>query len=293
MIFAAKELINKGWSKDKKYCAADESGIRYLLRISDASAYSSKKLEFDMMKRLYSSGVPMPEPIELNVCEDGVYFVQSWIEGEDAEQAIMRCSDAEKYAYGLESGHILKKIHSIPAPREQEDWEIRFNKKLDRNIKRYGECPVKCGNGQAFIEYINGNRRLLKARPQTYQHGDYHIGNMMIDGNCRLCIIDFERNDYGDPWEEFNRIVWCAQKAPLFASGMVDGYFEGHVPTEFWQLLALYIAGNTLASVPWAMPFGQDEVDVMLRQAQDVLSWYDNMQNYIPSWYSDKGERIC
>jgi len=37
--------------------------------------------------------------------------------------------------------------------------------------------------------------------------------------------------------------------------------------------------------VPWAMPFGQAEVDTMLRQAEDVLRWYDNMKNPVPSWY--------
>ena len=126
---------------------------------------------------------------------------------------------------------------------------------------------------------------MLKNRPQVYQHGDYHIGNMMIGRGGKLYIIDFNRNDYGDPWEEFNRIVWCAQKAPLFASGMVNGYFDGDVPLEFWKLLALYISSNTLSSVYWAIPFGQNEVDTMLNQAKEVLSWYDNMRNPIPTWY--------
>ncbi len=30
-------------------------------------------------------------------------------------------------------------------------------------------------------DYINANRHLLSGRPQSYKHGDYHIGNMMID----------------------------------------------------------------------------------------------------------------
>ena len=126
---------------------------------------------------------------------------------------------------------------------------------------------------------------MLKNRPQVYQHGDYHIGNMMIDRGGQLHVIDFNRNDYGDPWEEFNRIVWCTQKAPLFASGMVNGYFDDNVPMEFWRLLALYISSNTLSSVYWAIPFGQDEVNTMLNQAKEVLSWYDNMRNPVPTWY--------
>lgn len=108
---------------------------------------------------------------------------------------------------------------------------------------------------------------------------------MMIDTSGSLNIIDFDRSDYGDPWEEFNRIVWCAQKSPLFASGMVNGYFESNVPLEFWQLLALYIANNTLSSLPWAVPFGESEINTMKSQEKEILQWYDNMQNVIPSWY--------
>ena len=247
MNFVTKEPINKGWSSDKKYCVTDENGTRYLLRVSDIAQHDTKQSEFNMMKQVASFGVPMCQPIEFGTCDEGVYSIQSWIDGDDAEEIMSAQSDTEQYVYGLEAGRILRKIHSIPAPDTQEDWEIRFNRKMDYKIKKYGECPIKYENGQAFIDYINENRHLLKDRPQVYQHGDYHIGNMMIDRNGKLHIIDFNRNDYGDPWEEFNRIVWCAQKAPLFASGMVNGYFDGDVPLEFWKLLALYISSNTLS----------------------------------------------
>jgi aminoglycoside phosphotransferase (APT) family kinase protein len=111
---------------------------------------------------------------------------------------------------------------------------------------------------------------------------------MMIDRNGILTIIDFDRDDFGDPWEEFNRIVWCAQAAPAFASGMVDGYFDGKIPMEFWKLLALYICSNTLGSLPWAIPFGEKEIQVMRKQATEVLGWYNGMKNVVPSWYQKK-----
>ncbi len=285
MNFITKEPINKGWSGDKKYCVTDENGTRYLLRVSDMALYDTKLSEFNRMKQVASLGVPMCLPLEFGTCEEGVYSLQSWVDGVDAEEVIPTLSDTEQYVYGLEAGRILCKIHSIPAPDTQEDWESRFNRKMDYKIKKYKECPIQYENGQAFIDYINENRHLLKGRPQVYQHGDYHIGNMMIDRSGQLYIIDFNRNDYGDPWEEFNRIVWCAQKSPLFASGMVNGYFDGEVPLEFWKLLALYISSNTLSSVYWAIPFGQEEVNTMLNQACEVLAWYDNMRSPIPAWY--------
>ena len=224
-------------------------------------------------------------PLTFGKTDEFVYSVQTWIDGTDAEETIASYSDAEQYAFGLTAGRILDKIHTIPAPDSQEEWESRFNKKIDRKIKGYRDCPLKFDGAEDMIRYIDENRHLLHDRPQSFQHGDYHIGNMMIDQSGTLTVIDFNRFDYGDPWEEFNRIVWCAQVSPLFASGMVNGYFDGNVPMDFWRLLALYISSNTLSSVYWAIPFGQDEIDTMMNQAREVLEWYDNMRNPVPTWY--------
>ena len=83
---------------------------------------------------------------------------------------------------------------------------------------------------------------------------------MIIGSDKQLYIIDFNRTDFGDPWEEFNRIVWCAEASPLFATGMVNGYFDYDVPIQFWKLLALYVSSNTLSYAKGAyIVAGSDE----------------------------------
>lgn len=96
---------------------------------------------------------------------------------------------------------------------------------------------------------------------------------------------DLRRHHSGDPWEEFNRIVWSAQISPEFASGQLHGYFDGDPTDRFFRLLALYIATNTLSSLPWAAQFGQPEIETMLAQTSDVLTWYDNIRTPVPGWY--------
>lgn len=290
--FTAQIPISAGWSADQKFQVTDESGARYLLRISPPETYEKKAGAYARMETAAALGIPMCRPVALERQADGVYFLQTWIDGEDAEPVIPTLSGEQQYRYGMDAGHILRQIHSVPAPASQEEWEIRFNRKLDRKIAGYENCPLKYENGEAFLSCIAENRRLLRSRPQSYHHGDYHIGNMMLDRADTLTIIDFDRDDYGDPWEEFNRIVWCAQVSALFASGMVDGYFGGPPPMEFWRLLALYISSNSLSSLYWAIPFGEKEVDVMRRQAKEVLAWYDNMRNPVPTWYQGRQYKL-
>ena len=284
LSFVSMTPIEKGWSGDKKYLAVKEDGTKYLLRITPMERYEARKTLFTMLEQLKELNIPMCNPVEFGVCAAGDYTLLTWIQGKDAEDVIPMLPEEEQYNLGLSSGEILRRIHSLPAAGAQEEWYGRFNRKTNIKIQKYRDCPIRFNGDDRIIEYIEDNRELLKSRPQCFQHGDYHIGNMMIE-NEKLVIIDFDRFDFGDPWEEFNRIVWCAQASPRFASGRLDGYFGGRPPIEFFKLLAFYIASNTLSSIYWAIPFGQGQVDTMMRQSQDVLLWYDDMQNPVPAWY--------
>ncbi len=285
--FLKIEPVDKGWSSDKKYYIETVDGKRLLLRVADISHYDGKKTELEMMKQVASLGVPMSQPLDFGICNNGkyVYSLFTWCDGEDARVVLPQLTETEQYELGIKSGKILRLIHSIPAPIEQEKWDVFFNRKANDKIEKYKSCGIKIEGGDKIIDYIENNRCLLSDRPQCYQHGDYHVGNMIISSDNTLSIIDFNRHDFGDPWEEFNRIVWSAAVSPHFATGQLNGYFNGKPPIEFFKLLAFYISSNTLSSIYWAITFGENEIATMKNQAKDVLSWFDNMNNLVPTWY--------
>lgn len=281
------EPVNKGWSDDKKYHIHTIDSRELLLRVSDISQYAIKNAEYEKMKTVSNCNILMSQPIEFGVCNQAksVYLLLTWITGEEAETALKRYPDKEQYKFGFKAGKYLQEIHKIPGPDAHADWFEKFNRKIDRNIKNYKSCGINLKEADAVIDYLNANRELLRNRPQCFQHGDYHTGNMIITPESELGIIDFNRWDYGDPWEEFNRIVWCVKASKSFASGYINGYFNNNVPDLFFRLMALYVTANQLASIPWAIEFGQDEINVMIDLAKDVADWYDGFKEYIPNWY--------
>lgn len=284
MKFVSKELIQKGWSSDKKYHVVDEKGQHFLLRVSKQERRARKEAEFAVMKQVEAFDVPMCRPIK-QWCEQGwVYTLLEWIEGEDLESVLPRLPEHQQYRLGREAGRLQRRIHSIPAPPDWEAWEDFYKRKAETRLQQYLDCPLKYDEDTFFVQCVRHRLPLIAGRPTVLQHGDFHRGNLMLDQNGRLRVIDFEKFDYGDPWEAFAAITWDARLAPAFARGRVDGYFEGTPPAHFWQLLTLYISRGVLTSLPWAIPFGENEINTMRQQANDVLCWYKDGSD-IPAWY--------
>lgn len=282
--------IEKGWSQDEKYYIKNKSGEEFILRLSDVSSLESKKKEYDNLCKISKTKINMSMPISFGACSNNtqVYSLHKWVSGNDAEIILPNLCIEEQYKLGVESGKILKLIHSIPAPENQENWSVRFNNKIDRNIRNYNNCGIVIPHADKIIKYINDNRYLLENREQTIQHGDFHVGNLIITKNQKIGVIDFNRYDFGDPWEEFNRIVFSLKFSIPFTEGQINGYFNNNVPDKFFKLMALYIAANSLSSVPWAIPFGQLEIDTMLWNINKMLEYYDYFNTYKPTWYQQE-----
>lgn len=275
-----------GWSADEKYRVVTKDGV-FLLRLSPEDQYERKLIEFQAMQKMAGLGVPMSRAIDMGRYEHGVYSLQEWIEGEDAEALIPALPTNEQARLGKMAGDILKTIHSIPRSGEFEDWDTLFNRKIDKRIQNYLACPLKYEGDAFFFRAIERYRGLLKNRPQSCHHGDYHVGNMMIDRDGQLVLIDFDRLDFGDPWEEFNRLFWSVKASAIFAKALVDAYFDSLIPSCFWELFQLYISVNALSSLPWAIPFGDKDVSNMREMAGILLDWYPKEDECIPTWYRE------
>lgn len=279
-----KELISKGYSEEIKYkVKADKN---YFLKISPLSFAKKKDLELRYISDL-EKVIKFPDLIEIKFENDSILSLYEWIDGVEFREYVTYLTDKELYQYGIQAGAFLQRIHSISIEEYSDNWEEYYVQKSMKKIDSFRMANIYFPEIETFINYIQIHQYLLQDRPISLCHGDFHVGNMMIDLETKeLVIIDFGSLEIGDPMEEFNRMIWNAQLSEEFATGLINGYFNGkNIPDEFWKLMAYYMGCDVVGSIPWAVNYGNNQLITMLERAKLVLDWFDDFERMIPKFY--------
>ncbi len=282
--------ITKGWSQDLKYHLEAMDGKQYLLRLLPASQLEAKRLEQFYLQQLPSKklfSIPLAVGEITHEGHSYAYTLTDWIHGDDAEEKMGFFPKDMQYQLGLKAGQMLQDIHRIPVVDKKTPWEVTFDSKITRKLVAYESCSETFEEAQFFLDVIQEYRHLIKGRPSVFMHGDFHIGNMVITPNHDVGIIDFNRFDFGDPYDEFNRMMFTADTSPHFATGIIQGYFNHHIPDDFFPLMMLYNAVNQIGSIPWAIPLGKAEVENMKVYATKIAKSYRSVMDSVPKWYLD------
>lgn len=280
------EKLTKGWSVDTKYVVVDKEGNKFLLRITSMDLYEKKAKQFKVLKEVEKLGLNASRPIcfgQLNETE--LYTVLTWLDGEDAEVAVTKLTEKEAYDLGVEAGKVLKVLHKIPVDTESEmSWFEKYQTKMVRKLKALEECPVEVPNKDMLKDYVTKNMHLIENRAQTFTHADFHVGNLIVHEG-KIGVIDFDKNVIADPYDEFKPYIWNVRASEYFETGLLNGYFDNKIPDDFFPILALYSAEYLISFIPWALKFGGEQVEKGLKIHDDIMKWYDNFNNIVPTWY--------
>lgn len=93
-------------------------------------------------------------------------------------------------------------------------------------------CPCRIPLQEEILDYYKSHVFLMKDRPQVFCHGDYHLGNMIVQDG-RVGVIDFDRSGAGDPYDELKPFCWNVMQSEYFETGLINGYFEEKIPGNF------------------------------------------------------------
>lgn len=277
-------LLDKGWSKDRKYKIIDEFNNKYLLRVSPKNLYEKRKEQFELMQKIKQLEINAPKILDFGVLNDEeIYMLLTWVDGEDASEAIKQYNIQSQYELGFKAGKILYKIHSLDSSIDL-NYFINYKVKINQKIERIKECPITFLKCELVINYLLENIEFLNNKELKITHGDFHIGNMLIKDN-KIYIIDFDKIKKYNFYDDFKPFCWNVYASPYFASGIINGYFNNNIPSDFFKILSIYAAETLISHLPWAITFGEKEVETALKVANDTLKWFDDFKVEIPLWY--------
>jgi serine/threonine-protein kinase len=279
--------INKGWSDDRKYYAETKAGEKRLIRVSDVSVLEEKRREFELMKRMAKAGIPMSEPLEFGVSEDGkaVYQLLNWCDGEEAKELLPSLSLDEQYAFGQEAGRILRRMERIERYEPSNIWAEEYGMRVRGYIEAYRKCGERLYADNQLLQFIDEHWACLDNRPRCLLHADYQSDNMVISPDGHLFIIDFQGSGVVDPCYTLTGVMVTAEVSPAFSRGQLDVYFDGPVPDDFWLLNAFYMATESINAFAVAVKLGREEVEYSQGLMHQMMEWYDNLNIIIPTWY--------
>jgi aminoglycoside phosphotransferase (APT) family kinase protein len=262
----------------------DPEGSVSLLSIAD---------EFPLIARAREAGVPVPEPLAFE--PDGGRFgspgmLMSFVEGTSVAPRILR---KEEFADAREKlpaqlAAALAGIHSLTqldvdglVPPAGTDPALAQISKWERQLDEIGE-PLPT------VEL--GLRWLRAHAPEPAEprlvHGDFRLGNFIVDENGLAAVIDWELAHLGDPAED---IGWLCIRSwrfgnddlPVAGVGQLDDFINayeaaGGAPVDRDRVRYWEVFGNA----KWAI--------ICARQARDHLTGVRRSHEL-----ASLGRRVC
>ena len=168
----------------------------------------SLRQEFDVLVAARNAGVRVPEPIAYLGDLDGrEAFVMELVHGEAIGRRIVK---APPSGLDLQMAEELAKIHSIPPAT------LSFLPSPDLWQRLYAELD-SVDEPHPAIELGIGwcRERLPLERPRVVTHGDFRIGNLMVDEAGIVAVLDWEFAHVSDPAED---LAWPLIRAWRFGN---------------------------------------------------------------------------
>ena len=216
-------LITGGHS-NLTYKCTDVNGSSYVLRRPPLghvleSAHDMGR-EHKIISALQDSDVPVPRTWGL--CADGEvndapFYVMDYVEGIVLNDASIRAQvlETDRNSIGLRVIDILSKLHATN-PDDVGLGDLgRKEAYLSRQLKRWTKQWEATKTHE--IPAMEESARILQERMPdqigaTIVHGDYRLGNMIVNGGDVHAILDWELCTLGDPLADVGYLLnnWVA-----------------------------------------------------------------------------------
>lgn len=169
--------------------------------IDDGSSLSMDT-EADVIRVAFAAGVSAPKVLGSLVENDGLGdgFIMQRIAGETMPHKILNNPD---YARALEKlprqcAAELAKIHAIPLSEVPDDLPVDAPQAMiDDMARRYALAETPIPLFDLALHWLTNN--LPTRRQPALVHGDFRMGNLIVDQEGLAAVLDWEAAKLGDP----------------------------------------------------------------------------------------------
>lgn len=197
---------------------------RFVLQRTREGALRGLATETAVLREAARVGVPVPEVVVDGSDSDALdrpFMVVRAVEGETIARKILRDDD-----YAVARGSLAVQMARAAARIRRIDPTRVPGLTADDQIAQYR--TVLDGTGEAHPVFEVAFRWLEANRPATGEpcvvHGDFRLGNMIVDRSGLAAVLDWELVHLGDPLEDLG---WMCVRAWRFggakpAAGLAD-----------------------------------------------------------------------
>ncbi|WP_040834980.1 phosphotransferase [Nocardia brevicatena] len=216
--------------------ARDQAGgeLRAVLRRDPPGHGDAARMraEAACLRAAAAAGVPVPAVLASGDTAPGIdapYLLMDMVDGESIPRRLQREPEFEHLRARLtdELGHVLGRIHRIPIDTLEA---LDDHNPLDAIEQIYRDLDEPRPTVEMGLRWLRGHPPL--PRPKALVHGDFRLGNFLIDPSGIRAVLDWELAHIGNPIEDLGWLCVRAWRfgapAPVGGLGtreqLLDGY---------------------------------------------------------------------
>lgn len=236
--------INEGLSNSIKQKVTDEYGNVYMRRVMRYSSTLN-----DILEQYKEIGTSLRDDrlvkiIDISKDAGKIVLLTEWVDGNTLESLLPAMSDDEAFQMGIRSAILLRSIHEAGGIVVNDCVTEKF---ICDEIEKYMNIN---GEDKLYKLVYKNMHILLDNHDKVFLHSDYHVGNILLNRNGKLIVVDLEKCETGSVYrdlgvnETYNFIV-----SSCYAKGLLHEYSKNQGFT--WKLYGINIAFFMMVYCNW------------------------------------------
>lgn len=208
--------LTGGASRETWTCTAD--GLDVVVQRQRAGDDRHMSIEAEVLRAAWAAGVPTPKVLafvsgDTGGSGGGATMITRRVAGESIARKILRDDtyDEARRRLTTDLGRALARVHQIDPTQTTGLVEADPLLALRERVDQIGEPHPAF---ELAITWLDRHRP-TEFRPTAVVHGDFRLGNVIVDGSGLRAVIDWELAHLGDPMEDLG---WLCVPAWRFGS---------------------------------------------------------------------------